>query len=359
LPGIDFIGFGYDARFEDIQDALQVPIMDFSYTKEKAYFYPANRTVIYKVPDELLVRTVAFTEANAYIFQSVAELLEKSTTESGVNFAQEVQLSNSTAICVYNLDTATNMTTENCTTTSTFNNTKLFSSGSNINYIKETFSKSEKYIVQNVESSQLFGMVLDTRFLRHDVKDSMLELAQLFFTANPRLFFKFIETYGTHYVTSAIMGGLVTMQTTMDKTFTSNSDATTQSTNTLTTQEALAGATSTFQESLSGSSDFSLTSSKKKTQFSSSSDWRLSGGDSSLVNLLDTRQASTAIKLWKSSIASNPVPIQYRLRNIATLFDDPFLRTQMEAAVAIYLTFDTNDILRIGFNTTTGTFTAL
>lgn len=35
LPGLDFLGFGYDARFADLQDALQIPLMDYSYTKQK------------------------------------------------------------------------------------------------------------------------------------------------------------------------------------------------------------------------------------------------------------------------------------------------------------------------------------
>jgi hypothetical protein len=35
LPGLDFVGFGYDARFADLSDALQVPIMDYAFTKHK------------------------------------------------------------------------------------------------------------------------------------------------------------------------------------------------------------------------------------------------------------------------------------------------------------------------------------
>jgi len=356
LPGLDFIGFGYDARFADLQDALQLPLMDFSYTKQKAYFYPANRTTVFKVPDEVIVRTIAYTEATAVLFNSVEEVIEKMTSDSGIDFQQEVTLENSTAICVNTTDAATNQTTQNCTTTSSFSNTQLFSIGAQINYVKESFGRTEQYRVENSESTQLYGVVLDTRFMRSDLKNAMLELNQNAFSSNPKIYYKFLETYGTHYVVSAVMGGKVAMETNIDKSTSSLTDDDTESRTTVTNQQALAGATATFQSSVSGTSDFSLSNSQQKTQFSQTSNWKLAGGDSNLVNLLDTRESADAVKIWKPSIIYNPVPVQYRLRSMATLFEDTFVRQQVKNAIAVYLTFSTEDIQRIGFDITTGTW---
>lgn len=71
------------------------------------------------------------------------------------------------------------------------------------------------------------------------MKNAIVELNQQVFTSNPKAFFKFIETFGTtsfqdnnsiflgtHYVVSAVMGGKVAMETSIDKASSSLSDTT-------------------------------------------------------------------------------------------------------------------------------------
>jgi len=148
------------------------------------------------------------------------------------------------------------------------------------------------------------------------------------------------------------MGGTVTMRTIMEKNLTSDSTQTTTTATSVTSQDALAAATSTFSSQLNTKVDFGLQKTSKNTQIRSTSNWRLDGGDSSLVNLLDTRGASEAITSWKVTIPENPVPVSYRLRNIATLFDDAVLRQQMAYAVDLYLLRDTSDVVKINFTPT-------
>jgi len=93
--------------------------------------------------------------------------------------------------------------------------------------------------------------------------------------------------------------------------------------------------------------DFKFAKISKSVTVTSTSQWELSGGDSNLVNLLDTRNAAETIGIWKLSIGSNPVPVQYRMREISTLYDDPTLRRQLSDAVQIYLNFDTDNIINV------------
>jgi len=351
LPGIDFVGFGFDARFADAQDALQIPILDYSYTTNKTYAYPTDPSNVFLVPDQIFVRTVAYTEANAYLFDSYQQVVTQLATDSGVTTQQTSQQNLSQITCVNTFSQANNKTTQNCTTTSNSTRQNMFSIGSEVNYLQQTFSRSEVFIIQNSEKTQLFNIYLDSSFIRHEVKVDLQALAETTFNANPQLYIRFLEKYGTHYVVSATMGGDVQLMTITDQS-TGTSTATQTTTGTtgtgaLSKQQALAGATSSFSSQLTGTVGYGLSLTTKNVSYSSQSNWKLFGGNSNLVNLLDSRNSSLAILVWKQSITENPVAVKYRLREVSTLFDDPTLRKQLEFAVDLYLTFDTSSIISV------------
>jgi len=346
LPGLDFVGFGYDARFDTAQAALQIPIMQFSYSHQKVYSYATARETLYQVPDEIYVRNVAFTEAETYLFNSVDEYKQKVSLDVGINYQQLTGQGQANYTCV----TTTNTSETNCTTDQTFNSEKIFSIGANIGFIKTGFTRDEIYLVENSEKTQLYNIFLDSRFIRQEVKDDLRDLSNYLFQDNQQLYFKFLEKYGTHYVVSATMGGQVTMQSTIQKKVSENNVQVTAGvgggfSDSVSESDALASANKQFSQTLNAQVDFSFNKVDKRIELQSTSVWRLLGGNSSIVNLLDTRNASQAIKAWKQTITGNPVPVVFRLKEISTLFDDPLMRDQLANAVFYFLNFDTSDIL--------------
>lgn len=46
IPGLDFLGYGYDIRYGlDTINALVRPILDWTFTSNKLYTYPANTSI--------------------------------------------------------------------------------------------------------------------------------------------------------------------------------------------------------------------------------------------------------------------------------------------------------------------------
>jgi hypothetical protein len=73
----------------------------------------------------------------------------------------------------------------------------------------------------------------------------------------------------------------------------------------------------------------------------------LSGGDQLSVNLLDAVDTASTIQLWKQTITRKPLPIDYKLKEIPTLISDLRLRAHMTAALDLFLSVPTENIVRI------------
>jgi len=345
IPGIDFVGFGYDARFDDPRTALQVPLHTYSFKNQKTYQYPADRTRTYRVPDEIVARTIALTEAEAYLYSSLEQLTTSWGLDIGIDYGSSSSTNTSQQYCTEDL--STNQTT--CKTQDTTNQTSLFSIGTRFAYARNTFDSDEVYIVQNTEKTQLFSVFLDTQSIRPEVKSTLTALGQLDYQKSPQTFYKFLERYGTHYVVSAVLGGKVHSESNIQTKITGSGSSigANVTVRDASTQEAMNAATAQFSRSLNAEIDFTLQNADQELQSTSSSSWMLLGGDPSLVNLLDARTASDAILTWKSTITQNPVSVGYRLRSISTLFEDQFLRKQMQDAISFYLTTPTDGIIAI------------
>jgi len=111
--------------------------------------------------------------------------------------------------------------------------------------------------------------------------------------------------------------------------------------------EAVQTSRSMFQSTLNAQVGFGLENVATNTTFYTSNDWDIWGGDVTRVNLLNPDIAASQMNVWKSTLSSNPIAASFNLEPIENLFDDPFIRSQIEAARAIYLTFDTDTIVSL------------
>jgi hypothetical protein len=366
IPGTDFVGFGYDARFAEPRDALTLPMLDYSWTKGKTYIYPTDPNTIFRVPDQLYVRTVAYTEADAYLYDTIDQVTMALQISLGFGFDKSANSNTTQQNCVTSTTPSTNQTNTNCSTTSTNATGTKFSVGANLAYQRNTMSSSETVIVENTEKTQLYNIFLDSLFITANVKDDMSALANLKFSGKtsdpsvqPQKFFTFIEKWGTHYIVSSVMGGQVrsTSMVVTQISQVSNQFGISASVVYASNQDALAAGGAAFSSNLDVTASFNFNNAQNTIQTQTTTNWYLLGGDSNSVNLLDASNSSTAIRAWKPTIVKNPVPVAFRLREVATLFTDFLLRAEMANAIDVYLTMDTSDIISLEINLETNTNT--
>jgi hypothetical protein len=355
IPGVDFVGFGYDARFQEPKNALTLPMLDFAYTKGKTYVYPTDPDTLLRVPDQLYVRTVAYTEADAYLYHSIDEVTMALQISLGFGF-DKADVANDTKQSCITTRGADGKNVTNCTTSSFSSQGKRLSIGVDAHYYRNTFENEEVVLVENTEKTQLYNIFLDSYFVRATVKDDIIALGDSKFsgkegdpTVNPKLFIQFIEKWGTHYVVSAVMGGQVRatslVKTNIDNT--SNELGVSANVQHVSDSDALTAGGNAYHHNINIDASFNLDSSDRKTLTETTTNWFLIGGDSNSVNLLDASNSSTAILSWKKTIVKNPVPVGFRLREVGTLFSDFLLRAEMSSAIFAYLQFDTKDLIAL------------
>ncbi len=73
---------------------------------------------------------------------------------------------------------------------------------------------------------------------------------------------------------------------------------------------------------MNGQIDFSFETSLGQYTFTQSSNYRLKGGDSSQVDLLDLRKVYNTFDVWKGTIIQNPAPVSFVLKKISSVFPD-------------------------------------
>jgi len=105
----------------------------------------------------------------------------------------------------------------------------------------------------------------------------------------------------------------------------------------LTKGSRVAQSTSNMREKIAGQIDFGYQTQEVNSQIQESSNYKLKGGDSSQVDLLNTRNAVTTFTNWKATIPQNPAPVAFALRSISFLFQKDEIQMQDAASEAPYM----------------------
>lgn len=181
--GIDFLGWGFDiSTSRDPFYALKPPLFDYSYSQnptgvEYDYRYPTD-TVVYSVPDQVFVRTVARTTTDTYIFDSSEQ------EQMSLDITLGLQGATSTVQGSLKFD---------------FN---LLQVGT-----------TDQHIIRNEVQTQLFQLYLGpNRVLKQLFLQRLGNLTQSY-AVDPQDWDLFIDDFGTHYVDSVIVGGALVQRT--------------------------------------------------------------------------------------------------------------------------------------------------
>jgi len=105
----------------------------------------------------------------------------------------------------------------------------------------------------------------------------------------------------------------------------------------LTKGSRIAQSNSNMRSKIAGQIDFGYQTKEVNNQIQESSNYKLKGGDSSKVDLLNTRNAATTFHDWKATIPQNPAPVAFTLRSISFLFQKDEVQMQDAASEAVYM----------------------
>lgn len=208
LPGLDFVGFGFDIRYDNVKTGLVTPLVDWTYLEKQMYTYPVYREITYKVPDQVAARTLSYTEATAYVYSNITEYSTIIANNFGIDVTNTIDKNTSVNLCAAEATQDGGVNTTNCVEPiASQEESNIWGRGRDYNYANTTFSTSEQHNVHNQEMTQMFDLVLDLKtFLRFGVKDDISKLEFYSFYDKPKLYLDFLEKYGTHYITSCKVG---------------------------------------------------------------------------------------------------------------------------------------------------------
>jgi hypothetical protein len=285
-PGVDFLGWGYDASYRDTFFALKPLLFRWSFANnpkgsERTYQYPLFNDMTWPIPDQVFVRTVSKTVTTTII----------SDTQSMNRFQLDLRLG---------LEMSSGS----------------FKGSLELNLAIKDEKRNIRRIVTSMAETQLFQLYLGKRYLNEEVRYDMEKLnqEQAFSSNNDDVrnaYFLFLGTWGTHFVDSVTVGGSV-WQTT-DYSFSNASNA-------LILSIAIAGEFDSF----SGSIYIGIESVKQTIKTETKASATIVGGSADFSDfVLRTDDPAAAAKLynsWKNTLMENPVAVRYRLVEIWTLW---------------------------------------
>jgi len=90
----------------------------------------------------------------------------------------------------------------------------------------------------------------------------------------------------------------------------------------MTTHAAVASTSAKFKQVVSGKVDTAHINSYSKFTIRQSNHWKLKGGKSEMVDLLNFGNPTDVFEAWKVTIEENPAPVLFTLKEISSFFPD-------------------------------------
>jgi len=308
IPGMDFLGSGFDARQFDTFHCLMPQFFMWSFNDnprgyENLYRYPLD-FVSYAVPDQVAVRTLSKTSTKAYTFDSTADQITQLYLQAGVtgnfpNISGQFQIS--------------------------YNN------------IKE--GTQDAHISQQLLTYELYQLYVAQRYTNPSLTNAIQQLDLTNFQNSPNLYYDFVNGWGTHYIDSITVGGSISQSTKMTNVNSTQYQA---------IQVALQGKFTGSIGSIQGNLSLSDTSLQTTINEQLTSDAETYGGAVDFTNFaisggVDYNAVAALFQSWKETIMANPIMVRYRLVETWTLLGTQESRYEMCLAIAQELGFNSVD----------------
>jgi len=324
IPGVDFLGWGYDATSLDRDLFYSATQQLFIYTYNqtgKTYRYPVD-TVDYIVPDQVFVRTVGKTTTDSYDFDD--------TSEQTLTLDLRVDLKLSQPKI----------------------NAEL-----TVDFDVVQSAEDKRVICVNIAETSLYQLYLSkgNRVLTQELLDAANDAGAEPYKVDPTPYNDFITRFGTHFVESAVLGGYVQQTTKISYS---------NDTEKLHLAVAIKGTFESGTTTVDGALSLDFQEATVRVQTESTSDTIVIGGDTDfsdfLANSGDAQGTQILFQSWKSTLPRNPISVRYRLKEIFSLFvNDQQFYTELCTATGTALGYLPNEdkdyCTRGGSSVTVGT----
>jgi len=305
VPGLDFLGWGYDATYKDTFFALRPQLFLYTFDNKYQYTYPTDPAkTIYTVADQVFIRTATQTNTDTYLYTSMDQMTESLALHVGISGE---------------LSTAS-----------------LSLSGSlTLDYLKKHTETYNTRLVMNKVGTALYVMQLSETNLCDSLKRDIAAMAPYTFAANKAKYTKFIARYGTHYVDAVVVGGNIDVTTEIKSTDKASDEE---------IAVALNGKLAMKNITVQIEAKIELTDAEKYVTEQTHSFSEIIGGNAEWTDFImkagQGDSAAGVFNSWKASLASNPVTMRYRLAEVWQLFDDVNQQMEMCKAMATYMGLD-------------------
>lgn len=294
LPGIDTLGTGFDILTGTSVGKQQV--LDFTYNANQIYVNPFNRSLQYAVPDNVTVRDDTGSSST----------LETKTFYTSQEYATSLAVSVSVSASLKVFINA-------------------FSASASVSVARKFLSSSSGFgsYSASTETAKLYEVVLPPGMASPKTnifQTAWQKLPTSYNTSSAPIFENFFSYFGTHYIESAIFGGMGIMTCAVNAGYT----------NTHSSSETDAQASLHFGFLKSGGSSSSAKD-QADTSFTNQSYFSAStvGGDPTLGDLTDWSD-------WVKTFYNAPAQVAYKLRPITDLISDPGIANAVGDAVVAY-----------------------
>jgi len=323
IHGANMIGVGIDATLmgaTDIDMAIKSPLFPvIASTSNATYSYPLKPSVYYKVPEYIFIRTATETFTEAKLFNTFDQ------------YQTDLQLKASLSVDMKSSGTSGSSGGAE----SAFGKAMKFGAfkgSAEVAYVENHISTNTTNVANNLLVNAVWQLLLDSGLQPQPL--ILSNMAAIFWDSNPESrrekLYRFVSRYGTHYITSVLMGGMMEMNSIVDKRVTTDTN--------IITAALAASFENLFGFKVNGNASLAMDQQRSHVDTNTTRSISVKGGHPSTQNFFtENDDPIGTFQSWQASIIENPVPIRYKLREVSTLFEPFGLRVEAHTAVVDYI----------------------